>query len=87
RPDPMVDINPQDAGDRGIGQGDRVNLSTKRNNIAVKANVTKTVPPGVVNMYHGYPELTVNTLIEPDYLDPVSGYPGFKALLCEVKKI
>jgi hypothetical protein len=25
-------------------------------------------------------------LIEPDYVDPISCYPGFKALLCEVKK-
>ena len=45
------------------------------------------VPPGVVNMYHGYPEASVNLLIEPDYLDPISGYPGFKSLLCEVKKV
>ena len=42
---------------------------------------------GVVNMYHGYPEADVNILIEPNYLDPISAYPGFKALLCEVKKI
>ena len=87
RPDPMVDINPQDAHMRGIAQGDWVRLSTKRNAIRVKANLTNTVAPGVVSMYHAYPEANVNTLIEPDYLDPLSGYPGFKALLCEVKKL
>jgi len=42
--------------------------------------------PGVVNMYHGYPEADVNLLIDPDYLDPISCYPGFKSLLCEIRK-
>jgi hypothetical protein len=42
------------------------------------------VAPGVVSMYHDDPDASVNLLIEPDYLDPISGYPGFKSLLCEV---
>ncbi|UCB51187.1 MAG: molybdopterin-dependent oxidoreductase, partial [Deltaproteobacteria bacterium] len=87
RPDPMLDINPKDADERGISQGDWVTLSTPRNSIKVKANVTEVVPPGVINIFHGYREPEVNTLVEPDYLDPVSGFPGFKSLLCEVKKI
>jgi hypothetical protein len=29
----------------------------------------------------------VNTLIDPDYLDPISGFPGFKSLLCSVRRI
>jgi anaerobic selenocysteine-containing dehydrogenase len=87
RPDPMLDINPIDAAARGISQGDWVTLSTPRNSIKVKANLTEVVPPGVINIFHGYTEPEVNTLVEPDYLDPVSGFPGFKSLLCEVKKI
>jgi anaerobic selenocysteine-containing dehydrogenase len=87
RPDPMVDINPKDAGDRGIKQNDPVALSTKRGAIQVKANLTEIVAPGVVNMYHAYSEADVNLLIEPDYVDPISCYPGFKALLCEVEKL
>jgi len=86
RPDPMVDMNPRDAEDRGIKQGDRVILSTARGTIQIKANLTKIVAPGVVNMYHSYPEADVNLLIEPDYVDPISCYPGFKALLCEIKR-
>ncbi|HDQ93277.1 MAG TPA: hypothetical protein ENN89_04050 [Synergistetes bacterium] len=87
RPEPMVDINPRDAEVRGITPGDRVALSTRRGSIRVRANLTEIVAPGVVNMYHAYPEADVNQLIDPDYLDPISGYPGFKSLLCEVKKI
>ena len=87
RPDPMLDINPIDAAERGVSQGDWVTLSTPRNSIKVKANVTEVVPPGVINIFHAYREPEVNTLVEPDYLDPVSGFPGFKSLLCQVKKI
>ncbi|MBW1999909.1 MAG: hypothetical protein JRJ29_18355 [Deltaproteobacteria bacterium] len=86
RPDPMVDMNPVDARDRGISQGDWVELCTRRGSIRVRANLTEIVMPGVVNMYHGYPEADVNLLIDPDYLDPISCYPGFKSLLCEIRK-
>jgi anaerobic selenocysteine-containing dehydrogenase len=85
-PDPLIDINPSDAEKRGINSGDWVILSTPRGSTSVKANVSEKVPLGVVNIYHGYPEVDINKLIEPDYLDPISGFPGFKSLLCEVKK-
>jgi anaerobic selenocysteine-containing dehydrogenase len=81
-----VDINPVDAEERGISPGDWVALSTSRASIRVRANLTEIVPPGTINIYHGYPGADVNQLIEPDYVDPISGYPGFKSLLCEVRK-
>jgi anaerobic selenocysteine-containing dehydrogenase len=86
QPDPMADINPADARQRGLSQGDWAWLSTQRGAVRVRANVTEKVPAGVVNMYHGRPEADVNTLIDPDYRDPISGFPAFKSLLCEVKK-
>jgi anaerobic selenocysteine-containing dehydrogenase len=86
QPDPMADLNPADARKRDLSQGDWVLLSTGRGAIRVRANLTETVPPGVVNMYHGRPEADVNTLIDPDYRDPISGFPAFKSMLCELKK-
>ncbi|MEW6665372.1 MAG: molybdopterin-dependent oxidoreductase [Thermodesulfobacteriota bacterium] len=86
RPDASVDINPRDAAIRGIQAGDWVSLSTPRDAVRVRANVTEVVPAGVVGIYHAWPEADVNRLVEPDYLDPISGFPGFKSLLCEVTK-
>ncbi|MFH1491376.1 MAG: molybdopterin dinucleotide binding domain-containing protein, partial [Pseudomonadota bacterium] len=83
---PAADINPVDASKRGISAGDEILLMTPRSSIKVKANLTEIVPPGVVSMYHAYPTADVNLLIAPDYRDPISGFPGFKSLLCEVKK-
>jgi anaerobic selenocysteine-containing dehydrogenase len=86
RPDPMVDINPLDARSRGIRPDEWVVLYTHRGSVHVRANVTELVPPGVVSMYHNLPGADANELIDPDYRDPISGFPGFKSLLCEVKK-
>lgn len=86
RPDPMIDINPADAGARGIGPGDWVIVASPRNEIRVKANLTEVVPPGVVSVFHGNPSADVNLLLDPDYRDPISGYPGYKSLLCQVRK-
>ena len=82
-----ADINPMDAEQRGISAGDEILLITARSSIKVKANLTEIVPAGVVSMYHAYPTADVNVLIDPDYRDPISGFPGFKALLCDVKKV
>ena len=85
-PDPTVLMNSVDAAARHIADGDTIILSTPRNSIEVKAKITDTIAPGVVSIYHGWPEVEVNHLLEPNYLDPISGFPGFKALVCEVKK-
>ena len=87
RRDAMVDLNPADAARYGIAQGDSVELSTPKGAIQVKANVTELARAGVAHMYHDYPEADVNSLLPGDYLDPISGFPGFKASLCAVKKI
>lgn len=87
RPEAAADINPQDAEKLDISQGDEIRLKTPKDAITVKANLTKTVLPGVIHMYHGYKDADVNQLIEADYLDPISGYPGYKSLLCKIEKV
>jgi anaerobic selenocysteine-containing dehydrogenase len=86
RKDPMLDMNPSDASARGIGQDDWIWIETSRGKIRVKANLTETVLPGVIHMYHGIGEADVNLLIDPDYLDPISGFPGFKSVRSQVTK-
>jgi anaerobic selenocysteine-containing dehydrogenase len=86
-PNPFVTINSADAAARNISDGDDVVLSTPRSSIKVEAKITDTIPPGLANIFHGWPDVEVNHLIEPDYLDPISGFPGFKSLICEVRKV
>lgn len=92
---PLALINPVDAADRGIEDGDRVLVSTRRGQVFFYADVTENVLPGQVeiNMGGGNPtqveawrRANVNILTDFNNRDPVSGFPVFKALLCQVEK-
>jgi anaerobic selenocysteine-containing dehydrogenase len=87
RPEPTADLHPDDASLLGVAQGDKIKIVTPAGAIEVAANLTGTGVPGVVHMYHGYVGADVNILFEPDYQDPISGFPGFKSLLCRVERV
>lgn len=90
----IILIHPQDAEKRGIQNGDRVWVETLRGKVPFYAKVTDRIMKGVVeaNMGGGgaiqpkeWKEAKVNELTDPENRDPISGFPVFKALLCEVK--
>ncbi len=84
---PSADINPADAARLGIKQDESIRISTPKDSIVVKANLTQMVQPEVIHIYHGHEQADVNLLLEGDYLDPLSGFPGFKSALCKVEKV
>ena len=53
-PEPTLDINPVDAADRGVKEGDVVRVFNDRGECKVKARLTQEVPPGLVNIDHGW---------------------------------
>lgn len=88
RPDhPAADLNPADGARLGLNGSDRIRISTPKGSIETKVNLTEMVQPGIVHMYHGHSSADVNTLFDGDYLDPISGFPGFKSALCNIEKI
>lgn len=84
---PSADLNPEDAACLGIKQDDIIRVSTHKDSIQLKANLTQMVQPGVVHIFHGNAKADVNLLFEGDYVDPLSGFPGFKSALCKVEKV
>ncbi|MDP6811827.1 MAG: molybdopterin-dependent oxidoreductase, partial [Alphaproteobacteria bacterium] len=94
QPMPLVWLHPDDAKARGIGHGDAVVVASPRGEVRLSAHVTEDIVPGVVeaNMGGGGPlgpdewrQANVNDLTDPDNRDPISGFPVYKALLCEVR--
>ncbi len=85
QPNPKLDINPKDAQARGIKQGEDVVVETPLGQITVKANITNLAQPGVVHVFHGWPQADVNTIL-PRTFDPITGFPAFKSQLCQVRK-
>jgi len=86
-PEPKVQMSPADAGARDIRDGDPVRLSSPLGSITMRAQVTDTVPLGVVSAPHGWAEADVNLLIPDDGLDPISGFPPFRSSLCQVEPV
>ena len=92
---PLVWIHFTDALARDIEDGDDVWVVSPRGKVRFWAHVTNDIVPGVVeaNMGGGGPvgpkawqEANVNTLTDSDNRDPISGFPVYKALLCNVLK-
>lgn len=95
QPEPLVWLHPQDAASRDIKSGDAVFVVSPRGKVRYSARVTEDIVPGVIeaNMGGGSPgasqpwrECNVNELTDSDNRDPVSGFPVYKALLCDVIK-
>lgn len=87
RPDPMADINDEDAARLGISQGDDICIETIQDSVTVKANISSTVLKGTVHLYHGYEEANANALLPADWTDPYSGYPAYKSIGCNIRKV
>ncbi len=95
-PEPTVEINFKDAEERGIQTGDLVKVRTPRGEVPFRARVTDAIVKGAVecNMGGGaavgpraWREWNVNELTDITNYDEISGFPVYKALLCDVVKI
>ncbi len=95
QPRPLVTLHPEDAALRGIQAGDKVLVITPRGQVHYTAWVTEDIVQGVIEANAGggspiasqpWRECNVNELTDPDNRDPISGFPVYKALLCDVVK-
>ena len=87
RPNPTVEIHMADAARLGLKNGDTVALSSPYGEIQMVVKVTSKVKEGVLMTLHGYTEANVNELIGRNHLDPYSGFPGFKGMRCNIRKV
>jgi cysteine desulfurase NifS len=95
-PAPTVEMNPEDAEKRDIRTGDLVKVRTRRGAVPFRARVTSDIVKGAVECSMGggtpvgprsWQEWNVNELTDLTQYDEISGFPVYKALLCDVEKI
>jgi len=95
RPRPLVWIHPTDAEARGIRDGDPVDVVSPRGRVRFRALVTENIMRGCIEADAGgggpiapeaWRQCNVNELTDADNRDPISGFPVYKALLCDVAK-
>lgn len=80
----FVQIHPRDAKRRGIADGSRITVSTRRGAIEANALITREVRPGCIWMPLHYAESRANELTT-DVGDPVTGTAEFKICAAEVR--
>jgi len=95
-PEPTVEINDADAIERGIATGDLVEVRTRRGAVPFRARVSNAIVRGAIDANMGggtavgpkaWREWNVNALTDLDNYDEISGFPVYKALLCDVVKL
>ena len=101
-PDPLIEINPKDALEQGISDGQWVRVSNPFGSCVLKAKVTQTVYPGLVMAQHGFwfpeedgeePHLydvwrsNINLLMPHFYVGELGFGAPYKCLICKVEPI
>jgi cysteine desulfurase NifS len=94
-PEPTIELNVSDAEARSIVTGDLVEVRTPRGAVEFRAVVREDIVQGAVECSMGggtpvgpkaWQESNVNLLTDLSNYDEISGFPVYKALLCEVTK-
>lgn len=89
KPDPYLEINPEDAKERKIKEGDTVVVTGRRGEVRVRAVLTDTIRRGVVflPMHWGKShEFAMANKLTGHAIDPVSKQPDFKFSAVQVVK-
>ena len=85
-PEPTVELHPRLAEPLGIGEGDWVTITTRRDALTLRASVVRTIRPDTVFIpYHWAGARSANRLTHRT-LDPRSKIPEFKVSACRVEK-
>jgi predicted molibdopterin-dependent oxidoreductase YjgC len=85
-PEGFIEVNPNDAKNYNIEDGEVVSVSSRRGSVRIKARVTEKTKPNVVFMPFHFFEAAANKLTN-DALDPICKIPEYKVCSCKVEKI
>lgn len=81
-----LEIHPQDASDRGIKNGDFIDLASRSGNTVLRAEISSRMQPGVVYTTFHHPSSGAN-VITTDNSDWATNCPEYKVTAVEVQKV
>jgi anaerobic selenocysteine-containing dehydrogenase len=99
-PDPLVEVNPHVAEEKGLMDGDWAEIRSQRGSCKQRVKITDAVPYGIVAAEHGwwFPEekdglgwdrSNINLLTENEFdsCDQAMGATNLRTLLCDIHKV
>ncbi|EFK05929.1 formate dehydrogenase, alpha subunit [delta proteobacterium NaphS2] len=81
----FLELNPEDANNLGVSDGDMVTVSSRRGTLNVKTTVTDRVDAGVLFLPFHFLESNANVLTNPAF-DPIAKIPEFKVCAAKLEK-
>jgi len=81
-----LEINPLDAGKKGISAGDSVRIFSDRGSVEIPVKLNYTVKPGVVRTTFHQPEIFIN-IITGDVGDKETLTPEYKVVAVDFEKV
>ena len=85
-PEDTVEINPGDAAELGVNDGDKVKVISRRGEKITRAKVTTIVPSKVIYMNFHFAESPTNILTH-NALDPIAKIPELKVSAVRIEKV
>ena len=79
----ILEVHPHDAETRGIRDGERVSLASRKGDITLRAKITTRVKPGVVYTTFHNPETGAN-VVTTEYSDWATNCPEYKVTAVQI---
>jgi formate dehydrogenase alpha subunit len=84
-PEERLEIHPSDAERLGVGDGDGIEVASRRGRVELAADVTERVAPGELFMAFHFPEALANALTS-EATDEVTSCPEYKVTAVRVRR-
>lgn len=85
-PEPLVEVNPDDASRLGLAQGDKIKVASRRGEFVARAWLTDRVVPGLIFSTMHFPAGNANWATGA-FLDPIAKIPEYKVSAVKMEKI
>jgi formate dehydrogenase major subunit len=82
----FAEINPRQAKELGIIQGERIKVLSRRGEIEIKADLSERMERGMIFIPFHFVESAANRLTNPAF-DPIAKIPEFKVCAVRIEKV
>ena len=83
----FIEVNPQDAAERGIEEGALVRVSSRRGSVDVRAHINHGLYRGLAFMSFHFPDTAMTNVLTVHAIDPRSGTAEFKASAINIEPV
>jgi anaerobic selenocysteine-containing dehydrogenase len=85
--EPVALVHSKTAAGLGLADGQRIEVAGRRGSVRLTLRLSDDVHPKTVVTPAGWESANVNALTDARALDPISGFPSFRAVACRLTAV